>query len=526
MELHGENPFKFRSYYTAYNTLRKWGEDLNAMDEESLAQIPGVGKAIVGKLLELTQNGEIQTLNKYKALTPEGIQEMLFVKGIGPKKVDVIWNQMGVETVGELLYACEENRLLEFKGFGPKIQENLKESLKVFIDGKGSFYFAQLEAIANEALIEFETLFTDIQMAIVGKLARKMEIVQGIEILIGQFLELEDWEEISIFIDESETGEKYFKSIPIQVHECDPTEFGTEQIYLTTSEAFLEELGEIPIAEDEESVFEAMELPFIPAELRENPIWIDKARSQGIPELIKDDDVKGVIHNHSTYSDGLHSLREMAAHAHGLKYKYLVISDHSKSAFYANGLKEDRVYQQWNEIDKINETYGDSFKVFKGIESDILSNGSLDYEEEILAGFDVVIASIHSNLKMDLDKAMSRLIPAIENPHTKILGHLTGRLLLSRPAYPVDHRMIIDACAANKVAIELNANPHRLDMDWRWIEYAMAKGVYISINPDAHSKEGMDDIHYGVCVARKGGLVKEACLNYLGTRELEEWLKK
>jgi DNA polymerase (family 10) len=229
-------------------------------------------------------------------------------------------------------------------------------------------------------------------------------------------------------------------------------------------------------------------------------------------KLITEDAVKGVIHTHTTYSDGLHELREMAEYAKEQGFLYIGITDHSQSAFYANGLKEDRVREQWAAIDALNLELA-PFRILKGIESDILNNGELDYSDELLEGFDFVIASIHSNLRMDKEKATQRLLKAIENPYTSMLGHPTGRLLLSREGYPIDHMAVIDACAEQGVVIEINANPYRLDLDWEWIPYAMEKGVLISVNPDAHSKAGIHDIHYGIAAARKGGLTAEACLN-------------
>ncbi len=229
-----------------------------------------------------------------------------------------------------------------------------------------------------------------------------------------------------------------------------------------------------------------------------------KLKPRVIPNLVEVADIKGVVHTHSTYSDGMNTLREMAEYSKQLGYEYLVMSDHSKSAFYANGLQPERVLSQMAEIDALNQELA-PFRNFKGIESDILNDGSLDYSEDILSKFEVIIASVHTNLRMDEAKATQRVIKAVENPHTRILGHPTGRLLLSRQGYPLDHQKVIDACAANGVAIELNASPYRLDVDWTWIPYALEKGVMISINPDAHSKQGIHDIHYGVLSARKGG---------------------
>jgi len=245
---------------------------------------------------------------------------------------------------------------------------------------------------------------------------------------------------------------------------------------------------------------------------------------EGLDSLVQVSDIKGIIHNHSTYSDGLHSLEEMALYVHQQGFEYFVISDHSRSAGYAGGLRIEDVYRQWSEIDELNKSFGNQFHVFKSIESDILTDGSLDYPDDVLAGFDLVIASVHSVLTMDEARATSRLIKAIEHPATRILGHPTGRLLLARPGYPINEKKVIDACAANGVAIELNANPQRLDMDWTWIPYAQQKSVMVSINPDAHSKESIHYVRHGVNVARKGLLDRSACLNSLSCDQFIQWL--
>ena len=256
-----------------------------------------------------------------------------------------------------------------------------------------------------------------------------------------------------------------------------------------------------------------------------SPAEIEKAKENKLPVLIELSDLKGILHNHSTWSDGLNTLEEMALYCKELGYGYLGICDHSKAAQYANGLKEERIIEQHHEIELLNRKLGadGSFKIFKGIECDILFDGTLDYGNDVLASFDFVVASVHSNLKMNEDKAMNRLLRAIENPYTTILGHPTGRLLLMREGYPVDHRKMIDACAANGVVIEINAHPYRLDLDWRWIDYAMGKGVRLSVNPDAHKREGYHDMYYGICAARKGGLTKEMCLNALNLEQIEKY---
>jgi DNA polymerase (family 10) len=274
---------------------------------------------------------------------------------------------------------------------------------------------------------------------------------------------------------------------------------------------------------DEASIFATMGLPAYPPECREWPLSMLPSEG-GIASLISFEHIRGIVHNHSTYSDGLHSLEDMASYVQSQGYGYFVISDHSRSAGYAGGLSIEQVYRQWEEIDAINKKFGGQFTVFKSIESDILTDGSLDYPDEVLAGFDLVIASVHSVLQMDEQKATSRLIKAIEHPATRILGHPTGRLLLARPGYPVDYKKIADACAANGVALELNANPQRLDIDWTWIPYAQEKGVMISINPDAHSKEAIHHVRYGVDAARKGLLYRSACLNAKDKTQFLDWL--
>jgi DNA polymerase (family 10) len=272
-------------------------------------------------------------------------------------------------------------------------------------------------------------------------------------------------------------------------------------------------LPDLPSLSSEEAIYRNLGLDYIEPELREGLNEIVQAQTHTLPKLIQYKDLRGTLHNHSTYSDGVHSLEQMALHCKDvLGLEYLGICDHSRTAVYANGLSIERLEQQWNEIATLNEKLA-PFKIFRGIESDILGDGSLDYPDEVLAKFDFVVASVHSNLKMDEDKATTRLIKAIENPYTTILGHPTGRLLLSRAGYPLDFKRVIDACAANGVVIEINANPLRLDLDWRWHRYAVEKGVLLSINPDAHRTEGLHDMQYGVLVAQKGGLQASNCLN-------------
>ena len=303
-------------------------------------------------------------------------------------------------------------------------------------------------------------------------------------------------------------------------------------LFTTTASApFLEEFAAAGASHEghfhtEEEVFENAGLAYIPPAQREGMGEVAKAKSiRTWPTLIETTDIKGIIHSHSTWSDGQYDLETMATAAAQEGFEYLVISDHSRTAVYANGLSIERIQAQHAQIDELNRRLA-PFRIFKSIESDILGDGSLDYPEDILSTFDLVIASVHANLKMTEEKAMQRLLKAIENPHTTILGHMTGRLLLSRNGYPVDHDKIIDACVANNVVIELNAHPRRLDMDWRYIAKALDKGCLISIDPDAHSIEGFADIRYGVLAAQKGGLTKQHNLSSFSAVELDAYLHK
>ncbi|HKK75041.1 MAG TPA: helix-hairpin-helix domain-containing protein [Saprospiraceae bacterium] len=518
MELHGENSFKIRSYQNAYRTIRRLPEPLAEMNTEDIASIKGIGKAILGKINELLEGGTMTTLERYKSQTPEGVQEMLKIKGFGPKKIKVIWEDLGVESIGELLYAVNENRLIELKGFGAKTQEDLRQKLEYYQKTRDQFHYATLLAEAEQLISVIKQKIPKLKVATTGALRRAVNTSNAVELLVGPSEDIEaklaglftDWEPVADNIYRAKSE----RDFPVHIFLTTLEKWGTAQFKWSTSEAFLQALNleEVPAAPDEEAVFEGLGLPYIAPELRENTWALELARHQDLPDLLEVEDIKGVVHSHSTYSDGLQSLAEMAEYTRAQGYEYLVITDHSKSAFYANGLSAARVLQQFKEVEELNQQWTD-FTILKGIESDILSDGSLDYEDDLLAQFEVVIASVHSNLRMDEAKANQRLLKAIENPYTHILGHPTGRLLLSRKGYPIDHQLIIDACAANGVAIELNANPYRLDLDWSWIPYALEKDVLISINPDAHSTPGIHDIKYGVASARKGGLTAAACLN-------------
>jgi DNA polymerase (family X) len=531
MELHEENPFKIKTYQNAYLTIRKLPEPLTEMPASDFEKIKGIGSSTSAGIRELLETGALQALKKYEEITPPGVREMLQIPGFGPKKIRDIWKVLGVETIGELRYACNENRLVELKGFGEKTQEDLRQKLEYFQKSQGKFLFADIDERATELLEKVSKALPEAKVSLTGAIRRSNNVVERIELVVAS-----DSSIAALFENEwlTKSGEQATTftaltadEVPVTIYHCATNEFGSKLFRYTAGEgflsAFLEKNKDLDFKglATEEAVFDKAGLPYLQPELREQEWAIGKS----FAKLLEPTDVKGVVHAHSTWSDGLHSLRQMAEHAKSLGYRYLGITDHSKAAFYANGLKEDRVLAQWQEVDELNKELA-PFRIFKGIESDILNDGSLDYPDEMLAGFDFIIASVHSNLRMDEEKATQRLLRAIENKYTTILGHPTGRLLLSRPGYPIDHQKIIDACAANGVAIELNANPYRLDLDWTWIPYALEKNVFISVNPDAHSTGGMRDIKYGVFSARKGGLIAEQCLTCMEQADFEQFISK
>ncbi len=535
MDIHGDNSFKAKSYAAAAFTIEKLPLQLAETDPAKIFSIKGIGESAGQKILEQLQTGKLEVLNEYITKTPPGIIEMLqYIKGLGPKKIAVIWKEMDIETVGELLYACEENRLTRYKGFGEKTQQSVKESIEFYLGTKGSYLYQQIELYTNNVTDKLLAQWPEDQLLITGQFRRQLEVIDKLE-----WVTTVSEEDICSFF--STHGYK------IVTHEsgyvvvigkenlhlgfyCSNKEQIISQLFVTScSNEFLDYWLEttgwdaaIPY-ETEEAIFEDCNCVYIHPAQRESTAVIDNALNNQVSSTIHASDIKGIIHSHSKWSDGVHSIEEMAVGCIERGLEYLVISDHSKTAAYAQGLQIDRVLAQHEEIDELNQKLA-PFKIFKSIESDILGDGNLDYEKDILSKFDIVIASVHSNLKMTEEKAMMRLMNAIHNPFTSILGHMTGRLLLSRSGYPLDHKKIIEACAANNVVIELNAHPRRLDIDWRWIDYALEKNVLISINPDAHAIEGFADCKYGVLVAQKTKLTKVQNLSSFSLAAFEQFV--
>jgi DNA polymerase (family 10) len=423
-----------------------------------------------------------------------------------------------------------------YKGFGEKTQKNIQESIEFYFKNQGSYLYSEAEPYALDIDNKLKKQFPNEKFELAGEFKRQLEIVTKVEWLTTTAIViLQNFFHANNFTienhSENDLTVKHPDGIILEFHYSAQGSFYNDLFKLNSSSEFLQSWNETTNWNEsgsfnsEDDIFSSVKINFIPSYQRENGEIIDKARKNELPAVIKATDIRSIIHSHSNWSDGSNTIEEMANRCIEKGYEYFVISDHSKSAFYANGLTEERIKEQHIYIDELKRKLS-PFRIFKSIECDILNDGALDYTDNILSTFDLIIASVHSNLKMTEEKAMMRLLRAIENPYTTILGHMTGRLLLSRKGYPVDHKKIIEACAANNVVIELNAHPRRLDMDWRWIEYALEKNVMISIDPDAHSLHGYEDVKYGAIAAQKAGLTKEKNLSSFNLKEFENFLSK
>lgn len=533
MDIHGEDSFRAKSYSIAAYNIERLPSEATTMDDATLFSMKGIGNSTGKKMRELINTGRMGALDDILAKTPAGILDMLQIKGLGPKKIAVIWKELGIESLGELEYACNENRLVSLKGFGAKTQESVLQNLAYFKQNIGFHLWAEAEAFAKNFLAQLAQTFPGQRFSLSGDIRRQMETLEYVDILT-------DTDKITLAdtfgnladtaVEEAETSVTVaMQGQPkVRFHLATEADFYATLFLTTGSEEFINAFREkhtVPEAPaTEEEIFTANGLPVIPAPMRETAVVLTKPAAT-FSNIIQPGDIRGIIHSHSRWSDGMNTLAEMATAARDAGLEYLVISDHSQTAVYADGLKPEKVAEQHQEIDALNAKLA-PFRIFKSIESDILGDGSLDYSPQVLSTFDLVIASVHSNLKMSQERAMERVLTAIRNPYTTILGHPTGRLLLSRKGYPLDHKVIIDTCAEHNVVIEINAHPRRLDIDWRWVDYAMERGVLLSINPDAHSIDGYRDTYYGVMVAQKGGLTATRNLSSFTREQLETFLEK
>lgn len=551
LELKGENPFKIRAYQNAARALETETADLNELIQANkLQEIAGIGKAIAEKILEFQATGKLAYYEELKESVPQALFELTQIPGLGPKKAKKIYEALGVQSVGELEYACQENRLLKLPGFGKKTQDNILKSIQFYRKNQNQFLYADAIREANAVLAVLKKDKAIQEISIAGSLRRRKEIVRDMDFVVAtdkpgsvmkKFVSLPG---IQSVLAEGETKSSVILASGIQADlRCvQPAEYPFALHHFTGSKEHNVKLrglaqekglkineygifkGEKLIAcKSEAEIYQALGLHFVPPELREDRGEIERAAQSEFPEMIALSDLKGTFHAHTTYSDGSASVAEMALAAQKMGLNYLGISDHSQTAVYAHGLKADDIKRQHAEIDAFNRENPD-FRIFKGIESDILADGSLDYESKILEQFDFVIASVHSRFKMNEAEMTERIAKALQNPYTTILGHMTGRLLLSRDPYAIDAKKIIDTAVKYNKVIELNCNPYRLDMDWRHLEYARDAGLKIAINPDAHKPGGIADLEYGIGIARKGGITKGDVINTLDKGEMEKFL--
>jgi len=554
IELTGGNPFSARAHTNGARIVESLTEPVKSILEAGkLGEIKGIGKGLVDKITQLINTGTIDEYAQLKEKLPDGLFDILKLPGMGPKKVRAIYQKLEITSLGELEYACNENRLSDLDGFGAKSQINILSGLQFMKVSRERHLFHEAKNAAQN-LLEMVMKFPHVKRVnIAGSIRRHKETIKDIDLIavvqdehrkstMEKFTSLPD---VELVIGKGETKSSVrlasgFQAdlrlvseneFPFMLHHFTGSkEHNTAMRSRAKSYGFkmneygLYKNGDFVSCVDEKEIFKTLNLEYIEPELRENFGEIEAASKDNLPHLVKPGDIKGILHVHTSYSDGSKSIEEMVLACIDFGYEYLGICDHSKSAFYANGLSEERIRQQHDEIDKLNEKYPD-FKIFKGIESDILIDGSLDYPDKILATFDLVVASVHSKLKMSEDEATKRLEKVINNPFTTILGHPTGRLLLAREGFPVNMQYIIDLAKKNGAVMEINANPHRFDLDWRHCKYAKEKGVMIAINPDAHNIEGIKDVDYGVGIARKGWLEKQNILNAMGAEEIQHFFQ-
>jgi DNA polymerase (family 10) len=502
LDLHNENAFKVKAYTNASFQIGKYAQSLSDLSVSDIEIIPGVGKKLAAQVHQISQEGTCEEFENVLTATPTGILDMLSIKGLGSSKVKTLWKEHAIDDIDKLLIECQSQRLSSIKGFGEKTAQSILEAILFKKQNEQKILYSKAELLVHTILES--ALQKGITLVATGDFYRKEQTIEKLEFVVVEH------QELNVFIEEIKSTLHLF---PVEFHRIASDQELHSTLFKTSAlEGFLAHFPVLNVTDSQEDIFQKNQRPYIIPEMRNGLHEWDWSAKYTIDNIIQYQDLTGALHNHSKYSDGEHTIQQMAQECMRLGYQYFGIADHSKTATYAGGLTEHEIALQHQEIDALN-AQNPSFRILKGIESDILGDGSLDYSNDILQTFDYVVASVHSVLNMSKERATSRLLKAIENPYTTILGHPTGRLLLKRKGYEVDFGMIFDACIQNKVVIEINANPWRLDLDWRLIYQAMEKGCLFSINPDAHKIEGISDMQYGVHVARKAGLLKDRVIN-------------
>lgn len=521
-----------KAYARAADSLAALAVPLDVLiDEDRLTEIPGVGDAIADIITKLHRTGTHPTLEKLRKEVPAGVLEMLTVPGLRPEKVLRLHKDLGISSLAELEAAAKEDRIKKAKGLGASLQTKILQNLAIAKSGEGRLHLHRAAALLEQAKDSLRRARPELKRpTVAGDFRRGCELVGDLAIVAEGPV--------------GETKPVRTGSGGLQVHVTDRKHFGAALLHATGSAEHLEQLralaetkgmkletdglrkGRRLIAAKEEDIYAALGLPFIEPELREGRGEIDRALSGQLPKLVTDTDLHGILHCHTDASDGTETLEMMAKATRRRGFQYFGVADHSKSAHYAGGLSIEEIEEQHWEADRLNKSFGKNFRILKGIESDILADGSLDYPKDVLERFDFVVASVHGRFKLDRKAQTDRLLRAIANPHTTILGHMTGRQLMRRPGYEIDVEKVLRACARHGVAVEINAHPWRLDLDWRWHQSALEFGCIMSINPDAHSIRELDHMHWGVEMARKGGVPADRVLNAMTLPQIMQHLKR
>lgn len=556
LELKGENPFKTRAYTNAARALETFAGRLDDFaDPATFPVIPGVGKAIAEKIQELVTTGSLRYYEELKKEFPATLFELFDLQGLGPKKIKALWEQLGVTSIGQLNDAVKEGRVATLPGFGKKTAENIAAAIIAREKHAGRFRLGDIAPDAEGMLDDLRQHPAVTRVSVCGSYRRRKEVVGDLDFLVST----KEPAEVSDFFVQHENVESVMahgatkssvrlkSGIQADLRVVKDTEFPFALNYFTGSkehniimrqralargwtlneyrlapdEKRKTEPQPIPAIREEAELYRALGLDYVEPELREDRGEFAAAENHTLPDLIEPENLRGTFHNHTTASDGRCTLAEMAEAAQELGLQYLGIADHSKASFQAHGLDAERLLAQVAEIRELNKTFGGSFKLFAGSEVDILKDGSLDFPDEVLAQLDYSVVSVHNVFNLPEAEMTRRIIRAMENPHVTMLGHLTGRLLLSRDGYQVDVPAIIEAAAATGTIIELNANPRRLDMDWRWWPLAKEKGVKCAINPDAHHTSQLQFLWFGIGTARKGWLTRNDVVNTLPLGKIE-----
>jgi len=549
LEFQEENPFRIRAFRTAAKAVRGLGVDpAAALADGSLAATKGVGPATVAIVRELVEGGRCELLEQLREKVPQGLLELLGISGLGVSRVKTIHEKLGIESLADLEIAATDGRLTGLPGFGPKTVERMLKGINTkrrVVGLRLSHHAAEEAELLRAALAQVPGV---LRAVVAGEVRRRCEVVRElVHVVVSEAPAAEIFRALAHFPGMEEVGGEDERRVTLRtpgdmtarVVVTPPRNFGAVLVQATGSDAHLERLtthaasrgmaftaaalwrgSEFVPTPDEESLYRVLGLAEIPPELREGGDEVSRAGAGPLPDLLRESDLVGFLHCHTSYSDGTLGIEELATACRDAGYAYVGLTDHSKAAAYAGGLSVEQIHLQWAEIDEVNARLR-GIRVLKGIESDILADGRLDYDDDVLAGFDFVIGSIHSRLAMSEAEMTARVLRALDSPYLTILGHPTGRLLLSRDPYAIDLEQVFRKAAAHGVALEINADPHRLDLDWRVVGRARELGVMISIGSDAHSRAGIANMPFGVGIARKGGLTRADVLN---TRPAEEFL--